>query len=110
MATDGITVADTMTTGTDGMARMSGSSDINVAPPAILTSIVARPRGGPIAFFKEHVALLSQRASEAAVVAREAVTDAADFNMCMQVLLPSTARCFSNVLLASHLMGRSPSN
>jgi len=45
-----------------------------------LTSIVARPRGGPIAFLEERAALLSQRASEAAAVAREAVTDAADFN------------------------------
>jgi len=42
-ATDGITVADTMTTGTAGTTRTSGSSDINVAPPAIPTSIVARP-------------------------------------------------------------------
>jgi hypothetical protein len=79
-ATDGITVADTMTTGTAGTTRTSGSSDINVAPPAIPTSIVARPRGGPIAFIEERAALLSQRASEAAAVARETVTDAADFN------------------------------
>jgi len=40
-ATDGITVADTMTTGMAGTMRTSGSSDINVAPPAIPTSIVA---------------------------------------------------------------------
>ena len=56
----------------------SGSFDINIAPPAIPTSIVAQPQGGPIAFLEEHVTLLSQRASEAAAVAREAVTDAAD--------------------------------
>jgi len=79
-ATDGITVADTMMAGTAGTMRTSGSSDINVAPPAIPTSIVVRPRGGPIAFLEEHAALLSQRAREAAAVAREAVTDAADFN------------------------------
>jgi hypothetical protein len=78
-AMDGITVADTMTTGTAGTTT-SGSSCMNVAPSAIPTSIVARPRGGPIAFLEERAALLSQRASEAAAVAREAVTDAADFN------------------------------
>ena len=78
-ATDGITVADTMTTGTAGTTT-SGSSDINIAPPAIPTSIVVGPRGGPIAFLEEHAALLSQRTSKAAAVAREAVTDAADFN------------------------------
>ena len=78
-ATDGITVADTMTTGT-AVTTTSGSSGINVAPPAIPTSIVAQPRGGPIAFLEKRAALLSQRASQAAAVAREAVTDAADFN------------------------------
>ena len=52
-ATDGISVADTMTAGTAGTTRTSGSSDINVAPPAIPTSIVAQPRGGPIAFLEE---------------------------------------------------------
>ena len=67
-ATDGITVADTMTTGTAGTTRTSGSSDINVAPPAIPTSIVAQPRGGPIAFLEERAALPSQRASEAAAL------------------------------------------
>jgi hypothetical protein len=82
-ATDGITVADTMTTGMAGMTTSlpdigNGSSGINVAPPAIPTSIVAR--GGPIAFLEELAALLNQRASKAAAVAREAVTDAADFN------------------------------
>ena len=79
-ATDGITVADTMTTGTAGLTRTSSSSDINIAPPAIPTSIVAQPQGGPIAFLEECAALLSQCASKAAAVAREAVTDAADFN------------------------------
>ncbi len=83
-ATDGITVADTMTTGTSGTMPLpdigDGSSGRNVAPPAISTSIVARAQGGPIAFLEERVALLNQRASEAAAVAREAVTDAADFN------------------------------
>jgi hypothetical protein len=63
-----------------GTMRTSGSSDINVAPPAIPTSKVARPQGGPKAFFEERAALLSQRASEAAAVAREAVTDAAYLN------------------------------
>jgi hypothetical protein len=80
MATDGITVADTMTTGTAGTTRTSGSSDINVAPPAIPTSIVAQPWGGPIAFLEERAALLSQHTSEAAAVAREAVTYVVDFN------------------------------
>ena len=68
-----------MTTGT-AVTTTSGSSGINVAPPAIPTSIVAQPRGGPIAFLEKRAALLSQRASQAATVAREAVTDAADFN------------------------------
>jgi len=76
----GITVVDTMTTRTAGTTRTSGFSDIYVAPPAIPTSIVAQPRRGPIAFLEERAALISQRASEAAAVAREAVTDAADFN------------------------------
>jgi len=83
-ATDGITVADTMTTGTAGTTTPSdiddGSSGSNVAPPAIPTSIVARAREGPIAFLEERVAILSLRADEAAAVAREAVTDAVDFN------------------------------
>ncbi len=34
-ATDGVTVVDTMMTGTAGTTRTSGSSDINVAPPAV---------------------------------------------------------------------------
>ena len=82
-ATDGITVADTMTTETAGTTTsLHGdcSSGINVAPPAIPTSIVARARGGPIAFLEERAAILNQRASEAAAIAREAATDAADFN------------------------------
>jgi hypothetical protein len=81
MATDGITVADTMTTGTvtTGMTT-SGSSGINVAPTAIPTSIVARPRGGPIAFLEDRAAMLSQRADETAAFAREAVTNAQDFS------------------------------
>jgi len=79
-AMDGITVVDTMTTGTAGTTTSCSSDIKNVAPPAIPTSIVARPRGGPIVFLKERAALLSQRASKAAAVAREAVTDAADFN------------------------------
>jgi hypothetical protein len=108
-ATDGITAVDTMTTGTAGTTRTSGSSDVNVAPPAIPTSILVRPRGGPIAFLEERAALLSQRASEAAAVAREAVTDAADFSNAHASIV-AKAKCFSNVLLASHLMGRSPSN
>jgi hypothetical protein len=79
--TDGITVANTMTTEmvTAGMT-MSGSSGRNVAPTAIPTSIVARPRGGPIAFLEDRAAMLSQRADEAAAFAREAVTDALDFS------------------------------
>ena len=98
-AMDGMTMADTMTTGTAGTTMLPDIGDItsgmNVAPPAILTSIVARAQGGPVAFLKERAALLNQRASEAAAVARG---------------VPSTARCFSNMLLASHLMGRSLSN
>ena len=80
---DGITVADTMTTEmvTAGMTTTSGSSGINVAPTtAIPTSIVARPRGGPIAFLEDRAVMLSQRADQAAVFAREAVTDALDFS------------------------------
>jgi len=84
MATDGITVADTMMTGTAGKMSLpnigDGYSGINVAPPAIPTSIVARAQGGPIVFLKERAALLNQLANEAAAVVREAVTDAADFN------------------------------
>jgi hypothetical protein len=84
-ATDGVTVADTMTTVTAGTTTLlrdigDGSSGINVAPPAIPTSIVARAQGGPVAFLEERAALLNQCAREAAAVAREAVTDAADFN------------------------------
>jgi hypothetical protein len=80
-ATDGITEADTMTTETvtAGMTTC-GSSGINVAPTAIPTSIVARPRGGPIAFLEDRAAMLSQRADEAAAFARAAVTDALDFS------------------------------
>jgi hypothetical protein len=37
-------------------------------------------RGGPIAFLEECAAILNQRASEAAAVAKEAATDAADFS------------------------------
>jgi len=79
---DGITVADTMTieTMTAGMTTTSGFSGINVAPTAIPTSIVARPRGGPIAFLEDRAAMLSQCADEAAAFAREAVTDARDFS------------------------------
>jgi len=73
-----------MTTGTAGTTPLPDIGDVtsgmNVAPPAIPTSIVTRAQGGPIAFLIERAALLNQRASEAAVVAREAVTDAADFN------------------------------
>ena len=67
-ATDGISVADTMTAGTAGTTRTSGSSDINDAPPAIPTSIVAHPRGGPISFLEERAALPSQCTSEAAAL------------------------------------------
>ncbi len=57
-ATDGITVANTMTTGMAGTTTSlpdigDGSSGIYVASPAIPTSIVARARGGPIAFLEE---------------------------------------------------------
>ena len=81
-AMDGIMVADTMTTGMAGMTTSlpdigNGSSGINVAPPAIPTYSGASTRR---AFLEERAALLNQRASEAAAVAREAVTDAADFN------------------------------
>ena len=77
--TDVNTVADTMTTGTAtaGMTTTSRSSGINVAIP---TSIVARPRGGPIAFLEDRAGMLSQRADQAAVFAREAVNDALDFS------------------------------
>ena len=77
--TDVNTVADTMATGTAtaGMTTTSRSSGINVAIP---TSIVARPRGGPIAFLEDRAVMLSQRADQAAVFAREAVTDALDFS------------------------------
>ena len=83
-ATGGITVADTMTTGTAGTTTTlhdigdgsSGGSD--VVPSAIPCSIVAQARG-PIAFLKERAAILSQRADEAAAFARAAVTDAQDF-------------------------------
>ncbi len=72
-----------MTTGTAGMTTLpdigDGSSGGNIAPPAIPTSIVARPRGGPIAFLEERAAILSQHADDAAAVAREAVSDAVDF-------------------------------
>jgi len=81
-ATNGITVADTMTTGMAGTTKLhdigDGSSGGNVAP-AIPSFIVAQARG-PIAFLKERAAILSQRADEAAAFAREAVTDAQDFN------------------------------
>ncbi len=73
-----------MTAGTAGTTTLpdigDGSSGGNIAPPAIPTSTVARARGGPIAFLEERVAILSQRADEAAAVAREALTDAMDFN------------------------------
>ena len=49
--------------------------------------------------------MLSQRADEAAAFARAAVTDAQDFTNAHAVFLPSTARCSSNVRLASTLMG-----
>jgi len=80
---DGITVADTMTTETvtAGMTTTSGSAGMNVAPTtAIPTSIVARPRGGPIAFLEDCAVMLTQRADQAAAFAREAVTDALDFS------------------------------
>jgi hypothetical protein len=81
---DCVTVADTMTTemaGTTTSLRGDGSSGLNVAPPAIPTTyIVARAQGGPIAFLEQRAVVLNQRASEAAAIAREAVTDAADFN------------------------------
>ena len=78
-AMDVITVADTMTTetATAGMTTTSRSSGINVAIP---TSIVARPRGGPIAFLEDRAVMLSQRADQAAAFAREAVNDALDFS------------------------------
>ena len=78
-ATDVITVADTLTTetATAGMTTTSGSSGINVAIP---TSIVARPRGGPIAFLEDRAVMLSQRADQAAAFAREAANDALDFS------------------------------
>jgi hypothetical protein len=82
--TDGLTVADIMTsvTVTAGIFT-SGASGIDVAPTpiptAIPTSIVARPRGGPIAFLEDRAAMLSQRADDAAAFAREAMTDAQDF-------------------------------
>jgi len=41
LATDGITVADTMTTGTTGTTT-SGSSDINVAPPDFYSCATTR--------------------------------------------------------------------
>jgi hypothetical protein len=81
-ATDGMMVADTITTGTASTTTLhdigDGSSGGNIAP-AIPSSLVARARG-PIAFLKECAAILSQRADEAAAFAREAVTDAHDFN------------------------------
>jgi hypothetical protein len=80
--TDGITEANTMTTGTASTTTLyevgNGSSGGNIAP-AIPNSIVARARG-PIAFLEERAVILSQRADEAASFAREAVTDAQDFN------------------------------
>jgi len=78
----GITVANKMRidTMTAVMTTTSGSSGINVASTAIPTSIVVRPRGGPIAFLEDCAAMLSQRADEAASFAREAVTDAQDFS------------------------------
>jgi len=78
-ATDATTVADTMTTetATAGITTMSRSSGINVAIP---TSIVARPRGGPIAFLEDRAVMLSQRADQAAAFAGEAANDALDFS------------------------------
>jgi len=77
-----MTVADTTTTAMTGTTTLhdvgNGSSGGNVAP-AIPISIVARAQG-PIAFLEECVAILSQRADEAAVFAREVVADAQDFN------------------------------
>ncbi len=70
----------TETAGTTTSLRGDCSSGINVAPPAIPTSIVAPAQGGPIAFIEERAAILNQRASEAAAIAREAATNAADFN------------------------------
>jgi hypothetical protein len=96
-ATDGITVADTMMTGTAGTTT-SGSSGINIAPPAIPTSKVVRAQGGHIAFLKERAAILNQRASEAAAVAREAATDAADFNNAHASIV------YCSVLTASSVM------
>ena len=113
-ATDGISVADTMTTGTAGTTTLSDidndSSGGNVAPPAIPTSIVARARGGPIAFLEERVAILSQSADEAAAVAREAVTDAVDFNNARTSIVTKHRKMFLERVFASHLMGRSSLN
>ena len=75
-ATDGITVADTMTTGTACKTMLPDIGDCssggNIAPPAIPTSIVAQAQG-PIAFLEERAAIFSQHVDEA-------VTDAKDFN------------------------------
>jgi hypothetical protein len=82
--TGGMTVANTTMTATAGTTTTllhnvgNGSSGGNVAP-AIPSSIVARAQG-PIAFLEERAAILSQRADEGAVFAREAATDAQDFN------------------------------
>ena len=97
--TDGVTVNDTMTM-TTGMvtaatATSGSSSGINVAPTtAIPTSIVARPRGGPIAFLEDRAAMLSQRADEAAAFARAAVTDAQDFTNAHASILAKHRKMF----------------
>jgi hypothetical protein len=96
--TDGNTVGDTntMTTGTVTATATSGSSSgINVAPTtAIPSSIVARPRGGPIAFLEDRAAMLSQRAEEAAAFARAAVTDAQDFTNAHASILAKHRKMF----------------
>lgn len=95
---DGNTVGDTntMTTGTVTATATSGSSSgINVAPTtAIPSSIVARPRGGPIAFLEDRAAMLSQRAEEAAAFARAAVTDAQDFTNAHASILAKHRKMF----------------
>jgi hypothetical protein len=96
--THGYTVGDTntMTTGTvTATATCGSSSGINVAPTtAIPSSIVARPRGGPIAFLEDRAAMLSQRAEEAAAFARAAVTDAQDFTNANASILDKHRKMF----------------
>ena len=97
--TDGNTVGDTMTmttgTVTAATATSGSSSGINVAPTtAVPTSIVARPRRGPIAFLEDRAAMFSQRAEEAAAFARAAVIDAQDFTNAQASILAKHRKMF----------------